>query len=54
MVFSARATGWLTEAERRANQKAVAEELTAIRGTAQESFNREQREGAERSRQPFS
>lgn len=51
---SARAIGWLTAAARRANQSAAAEELSAIRGTAQESFNREQREGAERSRQPFS
>lgn len=51
---SARAFGWLTAAARRANQRAAAEELSAIRGTAQESFNREQREGAERSRQPFS
>lgn len=46
----ARAIGWLTAAARRANQKAAAEELTAIRGTTQESFNREQGEGAERSR----
>lgn len=51
---SARAIGWLTAAARRANQSAAAQELPAIRGTAQESFNRAQREGAERSRQPFS
>lgn len=51
---SARAIGWLTAAARRANQSAAAEEPSAIRSTAHESFNREQREGAERSRQPFS
>lgn len=53
-VCSARAIGWLTAIAQRANQSAAAEEPSAIRGTAQESFNREQREGAERSRQPFS
>lgn len=51
---SARAIGWLTAAARRANHSAAAKEPSAIRGTAHESFNREQREGAERSRQPFS
>lgn len=53
MFCSARAIGWLTAAAQRTNQSAAAEESSAIRGTAQESFNREQREGAERSRQPF-
>lgn len=46
---SARAIGWLTAAARRTNQRAAAEEPSAIRSTAQKSFNREQREGAERS-----
>lgn len=48
---SARAIGWLTAAAQRTNQSAAAVELSAIRSCAQESFNREQREGAE---QPFS
>lgn len=45
----ARVIGWLTAAAPGANQRAAAEEPAAIRGAAQESFNREQREGAERS-----
>lgn len=53
LFCSARAIGWLTAAARRANQSAAAEELSAIRGTAQESFNTEQREGAERSGSHF-